>query len=77
MTRVWFTKDPEFDKVCKRKFEALIEKASRGELESWERRPASCLALVILLDQFSRNIYRDQPQAFAQVGRALIDSGIR
>ncbi|GAQ81866.1 hypothetical protein KFL_000930120 [Klebsormidium nitens] len=71
MTQRWFRKDLDFDKLCENKFGPLIERAARGEFASWEEEPASNLALVILLDQFSRNVYRDTPQAFAQDAQAL------
>lgn len=67
----WFKKNPDFDNMCEKKFGPLIERAARGEFASWEKEPASSLALVILLDQFSRNVYRDTPQAFAQVSATL------
>ena len=70
----WWLHDPDFDAEIRRRFEPTLQAAARGELESWRGQPESCLAYVLLLDQFSRNIYRDTPQAFAQDSRALAAS---
>ena len=53
------------------RFGALIERALRGELEDWAASPRSALAQVIVLDQFTRNVFRDTPRAFAGDARAL------
>ena len=67
----WFRRDPAFDdKVCKR-FGALHAAACAGKLENWRETPRGALALIILLDQFSRNIHRDQPEAFTHDPRAV------
>jgi len=59
-------------------FVALLERASRGELDHWSQRPRSRLALIIILDQFSRTVYRGTPRAFAQdpKARALALQGL-
>jgi uncharacterized protein (DUF924 family) len=67
----WWRKDPAFDAAIAEEFGADIERASRGELDDWKETPRGRLALVILLDQFSRNVYRDTPRAFANDARAL------
>jgi uncharacterized protein (DUF924 family) len=67
----WFRKDPAFDEEIRRRFGALHAAAARGELESWRAEPESMLALVIVLDQFSRNLHRGDARAFAQDGHAL------
>jgi uncharacterized protein (DUF924 family) len=64
--REWFVKDAAFDSAIRARFGELHEKASRRELEMWRLSPESMLALVIVLDQFSRNLYRNHPRAFAQ-----------
>jgi uncharacterized protein (DUF924 family) len=64
--REWFVKDAAFDAEIRARFSDLHDKASRRELEMWRLTPESMLALVIILDQFSRNIYRNHPRAFAQ-----------
>lgn len=66
----WFSHDPAFDNELRAQFGATLEAAERGELDSWADAPDSCLALVILLDQLSRNLYRGTPQAFANDRRA-------
>lgn len=67
----WFQKSEEFDKTIREKFENDLEAAVQGQFNSWKENPRTCLAYVILLDQFSRNMYRDTPQAFAQDELAL------
>src|SRR4051812_2610367 len=68
--REWFAKDAKFDAAIRDRFGALHERASRRELEAWRASPEPMLALVIVLDQFSRNLYRDDPRAFAQDAHA-------
>jgi uncharacterized protein (DUF924 family) len=53
------------------RFPPLLDQAKRGELDSWSQRPRSRLALIIVLDQFSRTIHRGSAQAFAQDPKAL------
>ncbi len=61
----WFRKDPEFDRQVRDRFEDLHEAAAAGELEGWREEARSCLALVILLDQFPRNMFRGDPRSYA------------
>jgi uncharacterized protein (DUF924 family) len=61
----WFERDPAFDAEIAARFGALVKRAAAGELEAWRDTPTGALALVILLDQFSRNLHRDSPLAFA------------
>ena len=61
----WFKTDPAFDRVIRDRFLAGHERALAGALADWEDDQQSCLALVILLDQFPRNMFRDSPRAFA------------
>ncbi len=68
--REWFRKDAAFDAEIRARFAELHEQAARGGLEAWRASPESMLALVIILDQFSRNIHRGQARAFAQDGLA-------
>lgn len=78
----WFKKNPEFDRELVERFGALHALAMNGELEHWCETPNGCLAVIILLDQFSRNMFRDKVASFASDERALqltlagIDSGI-
>lgn len=62
--KAWFAKDETFDGRC-RGFEAEHHAAARRELSNWERNAEGALALVLLLDQFPRNMYRNSPHAFA------------
>jgi len=77
----WFVKDPAFDAECGRRFGALIERALDGDLAPWAASPAGALALIVVLDQFTRNVLRGTARAFAgdtqalAVARALVDSG--
>ncbi len=61
----WFDRDDAFDARIRERFGVLHAKAARGELAAWAETPDSWLALLILLDQFSRNLYRDDSRAFA------------
>ncbi|NEP15704.1 MAG: DUF924 domain-containing protein [Leptolyngbya sp. SIO4C1] len=69
--QVWFQKNPEFDAQIRSQFLADYERAAAGELSTWRQQPRPCLALVILLDQFSRNLFRGQPRSFATDAQAL------
>ncbi len=62
--KAWFVKDATFDGRC-RAFEADHHAAARRELAHWELEAEGALALVLLLDQFPRNIYRQSPHAYA------------
>ena len=67
----WFKKDDEFDALIKTKFDKTIIHALAGRLDSWADSDAGCLALIIVLDQFTRNVFRDTPRAFAGDEMAL------
>lgn len=67
----WFSKQLEFDAAIRRQFLGLYEQAAAGELESWSQTPEGSLALILIFDQFPRNMFRDSPQAFATDSRAL------
>ncbi len=68
---LWFSANPAFDEEIKARFEDLHHLAAKGSLNDWLNHPQSCLAYIILLDQFSRNIYRNTPLAFSQDKLAL------
>jgi uncharacterized protein (DUF924 family) len=61
---VWFGEDAVFDEEIAREFTRDVEKASDGKLDHWAADPRGRLALILLLDQFRRNIYRNTPAAF-------------
>lgn len=61
----WYKRDDAFDAEVRRRFLPLWEEAIAGELASWEDSDEGALALVIVLDQFPRNMFRGTPQAFA------------
>lgn len=67
----WFVADQAVDETCRERFGDLVELALAGGLEEWERRPETAMALLILLDQFPRNLFREQARAFAGDPRAL------
>lgn len=66
----WFTKNPEFDRKIITTFKADYEQAVAGKLNHSMESPYSCLALILLLDQFPRNMFRGTPQAFATDSQA-------
>lgn len=68
----WYKKDPELDQRIGERFESTLIAGSKGELSDWRETLTGRLAEIILLDQFSRNIYRDQAQAFASDPVALV-----
>lgn len=70
-TALWFAGDPATDAEIKQKFYADYTKATKDAYADWEKDPRGTLALIILLDQFSRHIYRNTAQAFEQDRKAL------
>ncbi len=71
ISKRWWAKDEHTDEYIRRTFESDLMAAKEGELGSWEGTPEGTLALIVLLDQFSRNIYRGTPEAFSQDSLAL------
>ena len=75
--RLWFGSEdpPEVlevrDEVIAQRFGALVETAATGELDGWQASPRRLLALILLLDQFPRHIFRGKSRAFAQDARAM------
>jgi uncharacterized protein (DUF924 family) len=67
----WFRKDDAFDDAIRTRFGALIAEALAGGLGDWCATPRGALARVVVLDQFTRNVFRGTPQAFAGDARAL------
>ncbi len=70
----WFKKDKEFDKMLTERANAIVRKALNGQLDNWSESAEGAVGLVILLDQFTRNIFRDTPQAFSGDEMALVIS---
>ena len=69
---LWFVKNTDFDQQIISRFSTTLEQARQGELWSWRDSATGRLAEIIVLDQFSRNIFRNQAQAFAQDPLALM-----
>jgi uncharacterized protein (DUF924 family) len=69
--RQHFVKDAALDDTIRTQFGATLEAAARCELFAWRATPEVRLAEIVVLDQFSRNVYRDTPRAFAQDALAL------
>jgi uncharacterized protein (DUF924 family) len=74
----WYVADAEFDSTIRRRFGELAEAAAEGRLDDWAETPSGWLALLILLDQFSRNLHRHDGRAWTQDVKAqrLAVSGI-
>lgn len=78
----WFKKDEDFDARFKARFLAAHEAAAMGKLDSWAGTADGALALLVLLDQFPRNAWRDTPRMYATDGKALdvarraVDAGL-
>jgi uncharacterized protein (DUF924 family) len=78
--KCWFEKSEAFDAEVRYRFLALQRRAAAGKLRKWERTPLAALALVVLLDQFPRNMFRGEARAFAcdalalRVARHIVDS---
>jgi uncharacterized protein (DUF924 family) len=68
---MWWAKNRDIDEYIRKNFENDLLSVAKGELGDWESAPRGTLALIILLDQFSRNMYRDTPGAFSQDTQAL------
>jgi uncharacterized protein (DUF924 family) len=80
---MWFGDGRKYDTEIRERFDALHARAARGELDkAWAETPRGLLALIVVLDQFSRHIHRDTPAAFAQdlaaqrLAVAGIDQGV-
>lgn len=77
----WYRKDEAFDRELRARFGALHREAGRGAMDGWAKTPEGAVALLIALDQFSRNLFRGLPETFAQdakareVARRALDAG--
>ena len=74
----WFAKSEAFDRVIRERFETDHHAAARGELDQWMKSADGALALVLLLDQFPRNLWRNSAHAFATdpLARAVASAAI-
>lgn len=68
---IWFGEDPVFDREIEEEFADDVERACEGKLDHWAAEPHGRLALIILIDQFRRNIYRNSAEAFSKDRLAL------
>lgn len=68
----WFVKNQDFDKQLHKRFFRLHQAVAQGEYAYWRDQAAGRLAEIIVLDQFSRNLFRDSAQAFAYDAQALV-----
>lgn len=68
----WWVKEEKLDKLIKDRFHEIHRQATQGELFNWRKNIEGRLAEIILIDQFSRNIYRNDPKSFAWDGIALV-----
>ncbi len=69
--KAWFIKNPTFDQEISDRFLPTYQQAAAGALDAWQDFPLSCLALLIVLDQFPRNLFRRDPRAFATDEKAV------
>ncbi len=60
--KCWFKKNPAFDDAIRRRFLSLLDDAAAGRLADWANQPEGLLALIVLLDQFPRNLFRREPR---------------
>ena len=67
----WYKKDADFDALIFRRFETTVSAALKGEMEAWQTDLKGCLAIILMLDQFTRNIFRNTPKAFLGDKKAL------
>ena len=76
---MWFVNGADYDDVIRENFLPVYRQACEGQLDSWRQSPRTLLALIILLDQFSRHIYRNKAQSFAQDKKIvdIVQQGIK
>jgi uncharacterized protein (DUF924 family) len=71
-SNLWWSRNAAVDDEIRQRFEPLVLKAASGELTAWASKPKGLLPLILLTDQFPRNIYRDSARAFAFDAKALV-----
>lgn len=80
--KLWFGKSEETDQYLTENYKDLLESAKRGELDSWKESAEGLVAFIVLLDQFSRNIYRDTAEMYAadeqvlSVAKRAVETGV-
>lgn len=80
--KLWFGGGPEVDQFITETFKPDVEKIADGSNDAWKQAPLSCVAGIVLMDQFTRNMYRGTPQSFALDPKALewalhlVDTGL-
>ncbi len=74
--KAWFVKDAAFDRAIAERFGATMERALRGELDAWAASAEGALARILLLDQFTRNVFRGEARAFAGDAQALAAASV-
>lgn len=75
---MWFAKEAKFDELVRQEFEGLYEDALIGKLDTWTHGPESLLSLILVLDQFPRNMFRHTPKAFSgdEMAQRLTKQGV-
>ncbi|WP_299484634.1 DUF924 family protein [Acaryochloris sp. IP29b_bin.137] len=78
-SKLWWSKNPEVDTEIKARFSCYLPKVVSGELEVWRQTPLGTLALILLTDQFSRNMFRGTAEAFAydEIASTLCKQGLK
>jgi len=71
ISRQWFASTAQLDAEIKTKYETLWQTAAGGELDHWQASPQGCLALIIILDQFPLNMYRNRPESFSTEAKSI------
>ena len=69
--RLWFRSTPEFDQLIRQRFETCWQNAAAGLMDRWADHADGALALVIVLDQFPLNMFRNRPESFATEAKAI------
>lgn len=69
--KAWFVKDATFDAAIRERFLGTWQRASQGGLADWAASPRSTLALIVVMDQFPRNLFRGDGRSFSTDSRAL------
>jgi len=71
LAQMWFGKSADVDREVKERFAEMVQRAQSGQMDDWKQSPRGMLALIILLDQFPRHLFRNDPRSFAGDSLAL------